>query len=200
MASRQADNERFIARFIDGSPGAMYDIGVGPKTEWRTLTELYPRMRLCGCEPNPAMYEKLLRLKFPGLLAKVAIAEEDGERELHVDPKALNSSFFPTAAAKTKVKCWTLDRFDEEMGQPDRVLLWMDIEGSELAALRGGPKLLSSGRVRWINLEERRHDRHLLVDGWADPHEIRKLLEGYGYRRVRAYNVHPTHQDAIYAL
>lgn len=196
----QALNETYISRFIRGVPNAMYDIGVGPKSEWQTLGAKFPTMRIYGCEPEPNQHAKLLKAKFPGPLAQVAIGETEGVATLHVPTHDLMcGSLYPVPYAnKTcEVKVWTLDRFDEQMGQPDRILLWIDIEGSELAAFRSGPRLLASGRVRWINLEERRAG-HRPAEGWCDPGELHAFLIESGYKRVAEYNRHATHQDAIY--
>lgn len=193
-------HESTICRFIRGTPGALYDIGVGPKSEWRTLGRRYPKMRVCGCEPHPAQFESLLRAKFPGPLAQVAIGEAEGTATLHHathDPKVSSLFSVGYANATCEVRVWTLDRFDEAVGRPDRILLWLDIEGSELSALRSGPRLLGSGRVHWINLEERRSG-HCPASGWTDPAELHTFLVAQGFRRAAAYNRHPTHQDAIY--
>ena len=159
---------RRVSYEVRGTPGALYDIGVGPKSEWRKLALAYPRMRVCGCEPHPAQHEALRKAKFPGPLVKAAIGEQEGVATLHVpthDLKCCSLLAVPYANTTCEVEVWTLDRFDRQMGCPDRILLWLDVEGSELSALRSGPRLLASGRIRWINLEERRNG-HCPASGW----------------------------------
>lgn len=197
----QTKHERTIAKFINPSspPQTLYDIGVGPKTEWKTLAAVYPGMRIFGCEPNPAMYAKLTPV-FPGPLAQVAISSREGEVDLHCspdDPKIATLFDARYAPQVVKVKAWTLDRFDKQMGEQERIILWMDIEGSELDALQSGKELLASGRVRWINLEERRPGVPT-VQGWCTGAEIKEFLSSVGYERVCDYNRHSTHQDVIY--
>lgn len=197
----QTQHESAICRFMRRAPGALYDIGVGPKSEWRTLGQRYPTMQVFGCEPHPQQYDALLKAKFPGPLAKVAIGENEGMATLHVpsgDPKCCSLLAVPYANETCQVKVWSLDRFDQNMGQPDRILLWLDVEGSELSVLRSASRfLLPSGRIRWINLEERRNG-HCPAPGWCDPRELHAFLTASGYVRVADYNRHPTHQDAIY--
>lgn len=198
--TKQQVREEFICRFIKRPPGAMYDIGVGLKSEWLTLKHVYHDMQLFGCEPHPEERRKILKAGFPGPLLDVAIGELSGRASLRLHASdSMSSSIMPIAAVagEVDVEMWTLDQFDAHVGSPDRILLWMDIEGSELAALRGGCKLLSSGRVRWINLEERR-DGHSPTTGWCQPQEIQALLSSHGFRRITAYNRHATHQDVIY--
>ena len=197
----QTQHESAICRFIRGTPGTLYDIGVGPKSEWRTLHDRYPTMQVCGCEPHPLQYETLLRAGFPGSLAQVAIGEPEGIATLHIptaDLKCCSLLPVPYANSTCAVKVWSLDRFDQQMGQPARIPLWLDVEGSELAVLRSARRyLLPSGRIRWINLEERRNG-HCPAAGWCDPRDLHAFLTANGFVRVADYNRHPTHQDAIY--
>ena len=197
--TNQQLNESRICRFIAKPPDAMYDIGVGPKSEWRTLGRKYARMRVFGCEPNPILHKRISEAGFPGPLEQVAIAPGEAV-QLHVPSRDLKlGSILPLAYADQvyQVKAWTLDEFDNHAGQPSRILLWMDIEGSELSALQSGERLLQSGRVRWINLEERRNG-HCPAKGWSHPDELQTFLAAHGYRRAADYNRHPTHQDVIY--
>jgi len=199
----QRQHEKTICKFIRGAaPNTLYDIGVGPKSEWRTLREEYPRLKVFGCEPHPKMYADLLAAKFPGPLYPVAISDQQGRAKFHVAASnRMCSSLLPIPyandGAAIEVDCITLDEFDAMAGKPDRIVLWIDIEGAELAAFRGGAELLASGRVRWINLEERRNG-HKPTEGWADPLEVHNLLKAAGYVRTAKYNKHPTHQDVIY--
>jgi FkbM family methyltransferase len=197
-------NHTYVCRFIEGEPpGAMYELGVGPKRDWRALRKVYPGMKLFGCEPRPDMYERIVnRQKFPGMLIQVAIAKEEGTRTLHcsTENQRIASLYkLPRADASYQVETWTLDQFDRWAGWQERVLLWMDIEGSELEALQGGEELLESGRVRWINLEERRPG-HRPTEGWCDPLMLRDFLEKRGYTRVASYGEHQSHLDAVYVL
>ena len=104
----------------------------------------------------------------------------------------------PYANAGCDVDVWMFDRFDQHMDCPDGILLWLDIEGSNLSTLRSGPRLLVSGRIRWSNRGERRAG-HCPASGWCDPQELHQFLTDHGYVRIADYNRHPTHQDVIYA-
>lgn len=196
----QTNHESAICRFIRGEPLALYDIGVGPKSEWRTLHKKYPTMRVFGCEPHPSQFAELIRQQFPGPLANVALGEHEGLATLHIptnDLKCCSLLPVPYANATCEVKVWSLDRFDQQMGQPERILLWLDVEGSELSVLRSGPQLFATNRVRWINVEERRQGHRPATD-WCDPRELHAFLTTHGFKRIADYNRHATHQDAIY--
>jgi len=192
--NKQEVQEAFISRLIHGAPTTMYNIGVGPKSEYLTLKTIYPNMNIFGCEPLASEY-KGLRKRFNGKLHEVAIGEKTGKAEIsyHRDAMMGASILRPVEAADcTKtVKVITLDEFDELCGKPDRILLWADIEGMELSMLKSGPKLLDSGRVRWINLEEH-------IDDTGDRENIQYLLEKFAFRRIMTYNKHQKHNDVVY--
>jgi FkbM family methyltransferase len=200
VLGKQQRMELVISRFIreDREPRAMYDIGVGPKTEWRTLKTIYKRMRVFGCEPLLDLYPDLA--SFNGRIEPVAIAAQNGRAMIHYRPgKLISSSMFESAwrFKKREVETWTLDKFDHEMNRQKRILLWMDIEGKELEALQSGVNLLRSHRVRWINVEERREDGHH-PKGWCHGSEIADFLRPFGFVRALEYNKHKDHQDVIY--
>lgn len=197
---KQQRFELTIRQFIRGVPKAMYDIGVGPKTEWQTLGDCFPSMQIFGCEPHPETRANIVSRGFTGTLWPVAIGTSPGSATLHEPPANIGgSSLFPlTDAIRTfVVPVWTLDQFDEAAGSPEQILMWMDIEGSELSALRSGRGLMTSGRVRWINLEERLSES-VPTSGWTKPSELHQQLVEFGYTRVCDYKRHSTHQDAIY--
>lgn len=191
--------ERVICSYIREWPHVLYDIGVGSYSEWKTLSQEYPSMQLFGCEPHRGQYADLLS-QFPGLLLPVALDENVGWKSLYV-PTAnpMSSSLHATRYHDARQDCYaiTLDMFDALAGHPDRILLWLDVEGSELAVLRSGRGVLQSGRIRWINLEERRNNDRP-APTWCSPEDVELFLKDSGYRRTHAYNCNPTHQDVIY--
>jgi FkbM family methyltransferase len=196
MAS--SNHETAIAKWIKVAPQTMYDIGVGPKSEYLELAKVYPKMKIYGCEPHPVLYQALQK-KFRWPLLEVAIGSARSAT-LHAASNDIKVSSLHKASYANQqfdVEVMTLDEFDRNFSCPDGILLWMDIEGSELDALQSGPELLRSGRVRWLNLEERMPGQKA-IPGWCDPRDILDLLTSYGYVRACDYNRHTTHQDVIY--
>ena len=178
-------NEQYICRFIKDPPAAMYDIGVGPpsKAEWRWLKQRYPDMILWGTEPNEQVRAKLN--DFPGDLSPYAIAPA-GIAQLHLPPPDQNpgsASLFPLPNTHdiTSVPTISLDDFDEMARHPERILLWLDVEGSELNVLDSGPLLLNSKRVRWINLEVRSRQEAdtAWLGGGCSHEEVHERLAGH---------------------
>lgn len=205
-SQRQQYYERYICRYIHGSPDLLLDVGVGPKTEWRVLQHQYPQMDMLGLEPHPVTFAQLWA-GFPGTLYPLAAWDEEATLTLHHNPQnvgasSVNRSFQMPGATSYQVTAQPLDaiyaRFCQEQGrQYRRILLWMDVEGAETRVLRGAQQLLASGAVRWANLEELRPGVPVPA-GWADPRENTRLLAAAGLDRLREYNVHAKHHDVIY--
>jgi len=203
-SDKQRKLELFITKYIKSDPGVLYDIGVGPKSEWKTLGEYYPNMKIFGVEANPKMYELIIAEGFPGILLNNAIFNEPGFMELKMYREdGLDASLLPIknrkVTARYKVECMTLDQADTIFGKSDQILLWMDIEGAELSALMSGPALLNSGRVKWINLEVRENPPW---DHGCKASEVDSFLVLNGYSKAAEYNKHPHvgHYDVIYIL
>jgi FkbM family methyltransferase len=193
---RRIPEEVMVSKFIvNGPPQAMYDIGVGCFYEFHTLKIIYPDMQVFGCEPCKSEYDEALPM-FTGKLLNIAIGAKSGYEPLHVSGHGQGgSSLFP-AIGETRpieyIHVWTLDMFDKWAETPDKILLWMDIEGSELDALKGGHELLSSGRVEWINLET----RDAPFAGHPTTKEISEYLRQYNYVPIHRYNVQGAYPEA----
>lgn len=192
--NKQEKMEAVIAQYVKDPPATLYDIGVGPKTEAQTLRSLWPDLEVFGVEPLPDIHGGLD--DFPGPLLEATIGFGN-ETTISWD-SPLTASVVDTTPRKFSrtVRTVTLDEFDWANGHPGGILLWMDIEGAELEALRSGPRLLKSGRVSWINTEERRPGHE--SPGWPTGQEIEEYLRPYGFERFLSYNPHPGHWDVIY--
>lgn len=199
---RQKKNESHIVRYMKARPKALYDIGVGPKTEWQVLREIFPELHAFGVEANPEMVKDIERRGWEGPLLNKAISLELGfltlklYREDGLDASLLHIPNRPVAR-QYQVPAMTLDQADEQFGQQSDILLWIDIEGEELAALKSGTSLMHSGRVKWINLEVREESPW---EGGCNAQDIEQHLTSIGYRKIVDYNFHPAsrHWDVIY--
>ena len=201
--SPQQQRERFIAQYVIQPPVALYDIGVGPKTEWEELPKLWPNMKVYGCEPHPAIYRELLRRHFPGPLWPVAISSQ-ASVVLHTYRNQVRRNLLGSSSIfglpdmdgdPITARAWTLDAFDDACERPTGILLWMDIEGGELDALQSGIRLLQSGRVHYINLEVRRRPP---VAGWPTAQDLNSFLKSLGYAKACDYLHCGDHWDVIY--
>lgn len=205
ISSPYRDQETVICRFIraDAPPKVLLDVGVGPKSEYITLSQQYPEMQVIGLEPCPDTFS-IVKPKFPGILLPYAAWHEQAELDFFYTKKDLGgASFFVNNKEQlnvVKVQARTLDSLEEEIGNLDRIILWMDIEGSELIALKGAKNLLKSGKIRWINLEVRDYPNR---PGACTKAEIDRFLIPFGYHEKLQYNHHHRntkreHKDIIY--
>lgn len=188
--------ERTIIQYIVDAPNAMYDIGVGIYNEYNTLKKAYPEMHVYGCEPHPQEYQDLIPL-FPGELLNVGIGKIREETLLYTTDTGIGGSTLLRKmrenAPSVSVTIWTLDEFDLWAKKPDKILLWLDIEGGELAALIGGENLLSSGRVHYLNIETRDVSP---MEGYPCTQDITNHLARFGYLPVLRYNVQGSYPEA----
>jgi FkbM family methyltransferase len=190
-------NETYLVRFLNKKEKyTLYDIGVGPKSEYISLSKEL-NLKIFGTEPDPRQFE-IIKKKFielNGTLFDFAISDEPldniFEKKIYLQKdNFLNAGFKrPEIGSAINVKLKTLDNFDALCNQAKNIILWMDIEGYELKALKSGKSLLSSRRVKIINLEIRRDK----IDDWSTKEEIEFFLRKYNYRKLSEYNFHSTH-------
>lgn len=187
--------QALLARLMpNGPPLTMYDIGVGAFSEYETYKTLFPDMTLYGCEPHLEEYQGLLP-HFKGQLWNIAISNITGSRPIFKSKLGQGgSSFYGHGISVTQeVETWTLDQFDKACGCPEKILLWMDIEDSELDALQSGINLLKSGRIEWINLESRNVPS---MPGRVCTQDLVDFLKPFGYYKVIRYNVQGAYPEA----
>ena len=192
--------EKVISRYVTTPPEFMYDLGIGqrPKFEAKTLKEIWPDMLVIGCEPHPDIYKNRVK-DYPGKLLNCAVWSQTGEVDLYLcrrNPEA--SGLYDRSMGykgKIKVDCLTLTDLDYIAGSPNNILLWMDVEGVELDILRNSRDLLSSDRIKYINLEVRTRRLHKLD---PKPKEILKELDDLGFAFKKRYADTGTHHDRIY--
>lgn len=192
-------------QYLREEPEAFYTIGAGPpksKTEWRHQKESLPDTEFYACEPITELFQQLLTV-YPGQVLNVGISQEPTLKLYPEDSKigingrsSRHQIKSETALEPIEVPCMTLKEFDEHWGSPKSLVLWMDIEGSELDALQSGRQLLLSRRAKVVNLEVR--DSHPAIPEWVTASQIEEFMKKHGYTRMLDYNNHKTHRDVIY--
>jgi FkbM family methyltransferase len=196
--------ERTILNHLPRKPGTMLDVGVGNKSEYWVVHKAYPHCVHIGLEPDPAMAGQILLGQvsyqgvpaapgYPGLL--LPYAAWSSCRMLHRQQMRVSPN-----PPGDKVPAVTLDLLAKRIRMPSPVLLWMDCEGAELEALRGGTSLLA--RVYVVNVEVR--PRAVCPDtAWCSQEEVHEFLNEAGFRLICEYGHMPReqggHHDAIYS-
>jgi FkbM family methyltransferase len=209
------ENDLKIFQFIEEDLiENFYNIGVGLKNESSNIKKEFfsrysKKINLFGVEPIQEIYNVVKEI-FEGQLLLNAIDPFFKKKKITINlSNPENSGFLNEKVFEKKnryisqfVNCISLDKFDYINKKKDKILLWMDIEGHELNALLSGAKLMSSGRVKLINLEARNYTENYKCSF----NQIHFFLTSIGYEIQTIYNVHlkknkvVSHFDTIYKI
>jgi FkbM family methyltransferase len=140
-----------------------------------------PEGRVIAFEPGPenaTWARKSVELNgYPNVeLLEVALSDSEGEAKLHLGRRSGWHSLVsrPVDQDTITVRTRTLDTVLAERGSPTVDMLKIDVEGSELAVLRGARQTLSQEHGMWILL-----DVH--PDFQVDPAEVAEALRAHGF-------------------
>jgi FkbM family methyltransferase len=166
VSEKNQPDERLLLRrlrkVLSKSP-VVIDIGANCGQYARMVQEELHEARIISFEPHPAAYAQLSSV--PGIEAiNMAVGVEPGRVQLfdYLDsPGSEHASVLPSvfseihhgAVATLEVECTTLDAF-LDAGQIERVdLLKIDVEGFELAVLKGARRAIAGGRIGMVQFE-----------------------------------------------
>jgi len=137
-----------------------------------------------ACRPN---YDGLLKnIALNGLKNVTAIfgavADRTGTLDVPLLQHRANYSLASASEIRTQIPSWSLDEFvaEREIDQID--LMKIDIEGSEVLALRGARKLLSEARVRTVICE---FNPHWLSKMGSSTEELFETFASHGMEAFR---------------
>jgi len=117
------------------------------------------------------------------IIYKLAVTDKSGEAVLYLSGEVADSGanlYRPGSEQASQEKCTTvsLDQFRGEQGLRSPDFLKMDVEGAELAALRGAEHILAHSRpLLLLEMEEK-----TLKAAGADKAALANLLQGHGYQ------------------
>jgi len=149
-----------------------------------------------GFEPCTSLYNNLKDV-YPGKLLNMVVLDKDGEINCWESPKYGVWLFRDEDNIKEnfkKVKKKTIKLDSLEWEDFDEIHIWADIEGSELLMLKGATEMLSSGKVKWINLEVR---EDIPAKGWCTTSQVYEFLGKYGFK-PSDFSVGKRHRDVIF--
>lgn len=159
--------------------------------EAQVFKKRFTQAKVIGFEPNPAAFDYQVENDFPGQLLKCALWDSVGE----VQFKPMGDNGYAIGANPEwtgprdgvgdtmPVHAVTLDKILSLDNVHDAVL-WLDVEGSELRALRGAEGLLRGKQIVLINVELYYRDRENLEDNEG----VHGYLTGLGYEVAHRWN------------
>lgn len=191
--------DMLIQRFLQSLPNdipespVILDVGSYTGEQAREFAVQFPQARIFAFEARPQSAKAIRRTvaSIPNIsVVEAAVHEFDGETEFHavdeVNPGA--SSLFlgsgvqeihPIQQVPIRVPTSRLDTWAKRTGVNRFDLVWMDLQGAELLALRGMGDMIAT--VRAIQLEITYRE---LYQGQVMWPEIRDYLETRGLRLV----------------
>ncbi len=196
---------------IQTAPKVLLNIGVGPRPhcEATVFKKLWPNIRIIGFEPIIGVFKDRIT-DYPGELYPWALWSVPAIKKLLIvrGNAGKSSLFIPhpewhgkkhfnigKTCDEALISCVTLDQLDEAFNHPLDVFLWMDIEGAELEALKGGRSLLTSKRVKWIMVEVSHTNRRI---GEPSEDSISTFLKDCGFSLKCQYNCGLFFHDSLY--
>jgi FkbM family methyltransferase len=168
-------------------PDNVIMVGTGPGFEYRVFLEQWPHVKIFGIEANRASFEAAACFMDMTYAAVVDDATLIKTAFFIRHQKTLASSIYPRHPSldrQIQVPAITLDAFAKSKKLTGKTFLYMDCEGSELNALRGGRALLET--VDWIHSEVVENPGRL---NWPKGSELRDFLKSVGFSIWDDYRV-----------
>jgi len=129
-----------------------FDLGPGKKFSESYNKDLWEGYEIIGLEPDATRYANL-KDSFPGILLNLAVSDKNQEifGIIH-DTSGFIAGGYPGYTETTMVNAVTLDSVYEKYGPADEIIIWADIEGSELKMLRGATEVLKKTKKIIVEL------------------------------------------------
>jgi FkbM family methyltransferase len=180
------------------APDLVLDVGANRGQFSLVARATHPQTPIHAFEPQPgeaAIYRKLMAHR-PGIvLHELALGDQPGEADLHISRRRDSSSLLPIGDLQAKlfpateevgthrVKVVTLDSLKAHWSTARRILLKLDVQGFELAVLRGAPDTLCQCAYVYAECSQ-----VPLYTGQALYPEVVAFLAGYGFRPLQRIN------------
>jgi FkbM family methyltransferase len=141
--------DRIYSIYPNYDPSVIIDAGSRDLFQSIEFTEVFPNAKIYAFEPNPEQYKVCLdrSKKFKNIeVFSFALSDVEKELDFHVTPSniGVSSLLEPLDVPwgefyyyKIKVKSVRLDNIMKFLGISKIDIMWMDVQGGELSALRG---------------------------------------------------------------
>jgi FkbM family methyltransferase len=195
--------QKFLMRRAGVESPTIFDIGAYRGDTVATYRALFPRSTIYCFEPFPESFDAL-KGRFGNdertVPLEVAIAEKCDRKQFFVNHFDATNSLLRrpstgrryyheagTLKEATWVTTTSLDEFVQTHPLEDAALVKLDVQGSELAALRGASGMLRAQRAALLYIEVAfvsHHERQPLF------HELWHVLNEFGYTLFDLYELH----------
>jgi len=176
--------------------------------------KLFPNAEIHCFEPVSESFTRLSQVTAATtriVANRLALGDSIGQVEVYVNRVAATSSRFrPAIGAGEIVPSEFLDAIGKDIADSTTIdeycrqrridqveILKLDIQGGELAALRGAGRMLSESRVTLVYVEVL---IGALYEGQGTAGEIFRALEGHGYRLYGLYNLVYGRDSSLYQM
>lgn len=187
-----------VARYVASDAPMIVEAGAFDGRDTKAFAERWPKGHVYAFEPHPVLVAQAREVT--GGLANVSIIEaalSDGGAatiafhsfsegdEAHGSSSILKPDDHLRLAPQIRfgrtinVPAVTLDAWHASVGAPRIDLLWLDLQGAELQALKAGERCLAAVQVCHIEVS-----RRPLYSGGARFPEVDAFLSARGFRRV----------------
>jgi FkbM family methyltransferase len=196
---------KLLPDLVRRRPPVLFDIGANRGEYAVLLARQFPHARIVAIEPHPRNFEVLANANIPNLSAyPIALgnhtgqtslydrADEDGSTNASLHPHVISELHGKTTISHT-IQIETLDNFVASLQIEFIDFLKMDVEGSELAILRGGHHLLEAARIGVVQFEF--NEMNIISHSFL--HDFRKLLPNYKLFRLLPTGLLPVPHDPL---
>ena len=201
--SRSAPRSPFRAqmRLLEGTESpVILDLGAHQGQTAKRYADAFPAARIHSFEPGDEAFRILgdaVGMRAQTSVHRLAVSDRCGTTTFHVSQRTATSSLLPRPAyarryfpvdarmiREVEVQTTTIDRFCEEQQLAAIDILKMDIQGGELAALRGARGMLERHAIRLIFTEAMFVPHY---EGAPLYHELATFLASFGYSLYDLY-------------
>ena len=151
---------RFLQSVIDPHSSLIFDIGAHRGQWTEAILSILPNAQVHLFEPAPAAFEKLRRKNFPStvILNQLGVGAEMGTLPMYIygESSELNSLYENTnmtATGTEEIQIITVDEYCEKNDLDKIAFVKIDVEGHDMAVLRGARNMLQQGRIRILQFE-----------------------------------------------
>ena len=129
-----------------------FDLGPGVENSEAFRKDIWKGYEIIGLEPDPIRYNNL-KDSFPGILLNLAVSDKNQEifGIIH-NTSGFIAGGYPSYTDTIMVNAVTLDSVYEKYGPADEIIIWADIEGSELKMLKGATEVLKKTKKITVEL------------------------------------------------